>query len=101
MDTPFDANYKGTCMYIICCAGLYDNCFIIYITMKVLVLPRVIRCVPKYLEDKASSANDAIYSTPEKVLLAWLNFHYENQKKRLLRGKGVCVCVTYIPYSTK
>lgn len=62
--------------------------------MKVLVLPRVIRHVPKYLEDKVSSVNDDIYSTPEKVLLAWLNFHYESQKESwLLRGKGVCVCV--------
>lgn len=56
-----------------------------------MVLPRVIRHIPKYLEDKVHSANDDIYSTPERVLLAWLNYHYENQYKRILKGKGV-VC---------
>ena len=66
--------------------GLYDN---YSATMKVLVLPRAIRHVPKYLEDKVRSANDDIYSTPERVLLAWLNFHYENQYKRIMRGRGM------------
>ena len=57
--------------------------------MKVLVLPRVIKHVPKYLEEKVCSTNADIYSTPERVLLAWLNHHYENQQKRILRGRGV------------
>ena len=66
-----------------------DCMIVISAAMKVLVLPRAIRHVPKYLEDKVRCANEDIYSTPERVLLAWLNFHYENQHQRILRGRGV------------
>ena len=87
MGTPFNANYKGICTVYACCVRIVII-IIVSATMEVLVLPRVIRHIPKYLEDKVRSANVDIYSTPEKVLLAWLNHHYENQYRSVLRGRG-------------
>lgn len=59
---------------------------------KVLVLPRVINHVPEFLKEEVGSIksfDDSIYSIPGRVLLAWLNFHYKNQKEKLSRGPGI------------
>lgn len=72
------------------CVGEYCMILIVvYAVMKVLVLPHVIKHVPKYLEDKVCSTNADTYSIPERVLLAWLNHHYQNQQKGILRRRGV------------
>ena len=59
--------------------------------MKVLVLPRVINHIPEFLKEevqKIEPLDNSMYSTSERVLLAWLNFHYKNQRERLLRDPG-------------
>ena len=59
--------------------------------MKVLVLPRVINHVPEYLRenvDNIEPLDSNMYSVPERVLLAWLTFHYKKQSETLLKGTG-------------
>ena len=59
--------------------------------MKVLVLPRVMNHIPGFLKEevgKIDQLDSNIYSLPERVLLAWLNFHYKEQKAILRREKG-------------
>ena len=56
-----------------------------------LVLPRVMSNVPEFLKEEVSNLeplDSNIYSVPERVLLAWLNFHYEKQKGVLKRETG-------------
>ena len=68
-----------------------NHCWYFLVTNKVLVLPRVISHIPKYLEEEVSNIeplDSNIYSKPERVLLAWLNFHYKEQRERLLRETG-------------
>lgn len=55
------------------------------------MLPRVVNHVPEFLKEEVESVKSSennMYSKPERVLLAWLNFHFKNQKEMLLRGTG-------------
>lgn len=52
--------------------------------VQVLVLPQVVRQVPVYLRetlgDLDSGTSSNVYSQPERVILAWLNYHYCHQR---------------------
>ena len=63
--------------------------------MQVLVLPRVVRQVPAYLRDKvgdlsvgSAGTSSNVYSHPERVILAWLNHHYSQQRHTVLGSTG-------------
>ena len=66
--------------------------------VQVLVLPRVVRHVPAYIRERvgdlttqtttntSSSSNSGsnVYGVPERVILAWLNYHYTQQRANVL-----------------
>ena len=66
------------------------------------MLPRVVRHVPGYLREAVgdlpsqSTANHTsgsgsvsnVYGVPERVILAWLNYHYTQQRATVLGTKG-------------
>ena len=77
--------------------------------LQVLVLPRVTRQVPAYLRPSVSGLDSHtscsnVYSVPERVLLAWLNYHYTHQRPAVLRCDGtymyvyLCTCMYIYMY---
>ena len=56
------------------------------------MLPRAAQ-IPKTLSTIVSAMDPLasnVYSPPERVLLAWLNHHYLQQKSTVFKGQGMC-----------
>lgn len=61
--------------------------------LQVLVLPGMTRQVPVYLRPAVAAldsqtASSNVYSRPERVVLAWLNHHYKQQRASVLASSG-------------
>ena len=68
---------------------------------QVLVLPRITTQVPGELAVAVSAMDSLasnVYSPPERILLAWLNHHYRQQKGLVFRGKGTVYCDNFYAY---
>ena len=84
MDSFNSTNYKGTYKIILISQTIH-----VILILQVLILPKLLSLVPKYLKDIIPSEEEYlsnVYSRNELLLLAWLNHHFEKKGRSMFRS---------------